>query len=197
MVKESKQRLSRQRILRVARRHFGRYGYRRTSLAGIARELGVVKGALYYYVPGGKEELFDAVLAAEEQRLLTAMTRAVETQEDPRAALRAAVEAKLAALSQLRETLDIPREVGEEISALVQSRQRAFAQAERRLFESLLRRGEDAGIFRRIRPRRRAAEALQAMVRALELPMVFGTEDGPVSAIHILFEIIFRGLEER
>ncbi len=197
MVKQSKQKLSRERILLVARRHFGRYGYRRTSLTGIARDLGVVKGALYYYVPGGKEELFDAVVTAEEQRLLEAMTRAAEAETDPRIALRRAVEAKLEALGEVRRTLAMPREVGEEIAALVQSSQRAFDRAERQLFETLLRRGEQTGVFRSLRPRCKAAEALQAMARALELPLVFDAEDASASAMNLLFEIIFRGLEER
>lgn len=51
----------RARILAVARKHFGRHGYRRTVLDEIAAEAGCAKGSLYLEFPG-KKELFFAVL---------------------------------------------------------------------------------------------------------------------------------------
>jgi AcrR family transcriptional regulator len=50
-----------QRILAVARRRFGDFGYRRTSIGEIARDAGLAVGTVYRYWKG-KEELFLGVL---------------------------------------------------------------------------------------------------------------------------------------
>jgi AcrR family transcriptional regulator len=46
-----------ERILAVATKRFGDFGYRRTSIADIARDAGLAVGTVYRYFPG-KEELF-------------------------------------------------------------------------------------------------------------------------------------------
>jgi TetR/AcrR family fatty acid metabolism transcriptional regulator len=53
--------LSRQRILASARRRFETYGYRRTSIAEIARDAGIAVGTVYRYF-AGKEAVFLAVV---------------------------------------------------------------------------------------------------------------------------------------
>ncbi len=49
------------RILEVATKRFGDFGYRRTSIAEIARDAGLAVGTVYRYF-AGKEELFLGVL---------------------------------------------------------------------------------------------------------------------------------------
>jgi AcrR family transcriptional regulator len=49
---------SREHVLRVAGRLFSERGYTAVTLKDIAEELGVRQAALYYHVPGGKEDLF-------------------------------------------------------------------------------------------------------------------------------------------
>ncbi len=77
--------LTRQRLLTAARRRFETYGYRRTSIAEIARDAGVAVGTVYRYF-AGKEAVFLAVVQdlndawlAESRRALggggTAMER--------------------------------------------------------------------------------------------------------------------------
>lgn len=51
----------RQQILEVAARLFSHYGYDKTAVNDIAREVGISKAAIYLYFPG-KEALFEALL---------------------------------------------------------------------------------------------------------------------------------------
>ena len=53
---------ARQRALTAAERIFSRKGFAATKLRGIASELGLSHAALYYHFPGGKEEIFAAVM---------------------------------------------------------------------------------------------------------------------------------------
>ncbi len=197
---KSIQRLHKDRILDVARRHFARFGYRKSSLSEIAADLGVVKGALYYHVPGGKRELLEAVMAREEERLIAGMQEAADTEGNPGLALQRAVEAKLTILRELKDLLGVRREVGEEIAMLLSEREREFNRRERALYEQVLERGEARGSFRAIHPRTAAAAAFQAMVQALEVAEIYAGEDGgPVGQglLEPVFDLVLRGLEIR
>lgn len=62
----------RERIIRVSARLFFEHGYANTTIAGIARELGVTKPYIYYYF-GDKRELFEAICWPPTVECLTAM----------------------------------------------------------------------------------------------------------------------------
>ena len=53
---------ARERVLHVAERLFMERGYAAVTLRDIAKELGIRQPSLYYHAPGGKEELFVAVM---------------------------------------------------------------------------------------------------------------------------------------
>jgi AcrR family transcriptional regulator len=52
----------RERLLDAAIRVFGRHGYQKATLSAIADEAGLNKATLYYYFPGGKEQLVGQAL---------------------------------------------------------------------------------------------------------------------------------------
>ena len=70
----------RQRVLEAAARLIERYGFDKTSMAEIAQEAGVSKGALYLEW-ASKDDLFDALLAHEMKRLLRDLVERM--QSDP------------------------------------------------------------------------------------------------------------------
>ena len=67
----------RERIVTAARRRFETYGYRRTSIAEIARDAGIAVGTVYRYF-AGKEAVFLAVVEDMNQRWLAESRRALE-----------------------------------------------------------------------------------------------------------------------
>ncbi len=64
----------RERIERAALAVFARQGYRRATMAGIAREAGVSTGNIYRY-HGRKQDLFDAVVPVRFARTLSGLMR--------------------------------------------------------------------------------------------------------------------------
>ncbi len=192
--------LSRERIIEVATPHFVSRGYNRTSLAVVAGELGVVKGALYYYFPGGKREMLDAALKRNDEEMYSAMAAAADAEPDPRRALVRAVEVKIAVVADLRDRLGLNLEVANEIGAVQGRNEREFAGRERALFEAVLQRGEEAGVFRPIRPRSAIVAAIQAVARTALRVDVFelgSAPDGGPSLLAPVFEVILLGLETR
>jgi len=61
-------------IIEAARKRFGRYGYSKVTMEEVAEDIGVVKGAIYYYFPT-KEKLFEAVIRQEHKQLTERMQK--------------------------------------------------------------------------------------------------------------------------
>lgn len=62
-------------LLTVARATFGRLGYARASLEGVAAEARMTKGAVYHHF-GSKEALFEAVFRVEHRRMIALVAAA-------------------------------------------------------------------------------------------------------------------------
>lgn len=65
---------TREKILAVAARMFGKYGYQKTTIDEIARVAHKAKGSVYYYFVS-KEELYLAVVSREINILKTGLSR--------------------------------------------------------------------------------------------------------------------------
>ena len=67
-----------ERILEVADELFSQRGYAAVRLRDIATAVGMKHASLYYYVPGGKEQLFIEVLERNFYRHREGMTQAIQ-----------------------------------------------------------------------------------------------------------------------
>ena len=72
----------------AAIRLFGDAGYEAASLDEICAMAAVTKGALYHHYPSGKIALFEAVVISEQERMLSAMLSATDSDLSPELALR-------------------------------------------------------------------------------------------------------------
>ncbi|MGQ0679020.1 MAG: TetR/AcrR family transcriptional regulator [Actinomycetota bacterium] len=96
---EVKRRISREerrhRLLAGAGELFGAHGYRGTEVDHIARRAGVTKPMIYRHFPGGKAEIFLAVLDGYMDSLMRALWEALASSTEPRERLRHGLEAYL------------------------------------------------------------------------------------------------------
>lgn len=79
--------LRRREIVEAARRCFIRSGFHQTTTDEICREASITPGGLYHYF-ANKEELIKAVIQHAAAGALSLVQEAVETEPDPRSALR-------------------------------------------------------------------------------------------------------------
>ncbi|MGO4592832.1 ScbR family autoregulator-binding transcription factor [Leifsonia sp. 2TAF2] len=77
MVKQERAQVTRESIVAGAAAVFGRRGYGLASIADIATESGMTKGALYFHFPS-KDELARAVIAEQHRRTMAAAAEAIE-----------------------------------------------------------------------------------------------------------------------
>lgn len=85
----------RRRLLAAASDLFGTQGYRRTEVEELARRAGVTKPMLYRHFPGGKAEIFMAVLDEHISALLRSLWEALGSSSDPRRRLQYGLRAYL------------------------------------------------------------------------------------------------------
>lgn len=74
---------ARDRLIVTTCELFERQGYHATGLNQIIRESGTPKGSLYYYFPGGKEELAAAAITHAGALMLTHMQTQLALEDDP------------------------------------------------------------------------------------------------------------------
>src|SRR5215210_6048950 len=109
---------TRAQLIAAARELFAARGYAEVPVEEIVRRAGVTRGALYHQFPGGKHDLFADVFEQVERELTESIgqTLADAGADDPLAALRAGIDATLAAaldLEMVRITiLDAPSVLG-------------------------------------------------------------------------------------
>jgi len=73
---------TRNKIVGVAAKIFGKYGFKKTSVDEIAKAAHKAKGTIYYYF-GGKEELFKEVVSSELNHVKDELTRIAREKTDP------------------------------------------------------------------------------------------------------------------
>lgn len=85
----------RNRLLDAARQLFGERGYRDTEVEALARLAGVTKPILYRHFPGGKVEVFMAVIDEHVNRLMRVLWEAMAASNDPMERLYRGIDAYL------------------------------------------------------------------------------------------------------
>ncbi|MBC8161747.1 MAG: TetR/AcrR family transcriptional regulator [Roseiflexaceae bacterium] len=73
--------MARERVLNVAEQLFSERGYNSVTLRDIADALGMKQSSLYNHAPGGKEELFTAVMERSMQRHKANIERVIAAAE--------------------------------------------------------------------------------------------------------------------
>ena len=87
-------------ILSKSRELFEQYGYQKTTLTDIAKSVGKVKTAIYYYF-SGKEEIFAALVKSEAEDFNRKLFKQVEKVEGPIAKIELYVETRMKLMQSL------------------------------------------------------------------------------------------------
>ncbi len=91
---------NKQSILSKSRELFEQYGYQKTTLTDIAKSVGKVKTAVYYYF-SGKEEIFAALVKSEAEDFNKKLFSTVEKVQSPIAKIELYVETRMKLMQNL------------------------------------------------------------------------------------------------
>lgn len=88
------------KILSKSRELFEQYGYQKTTLTDIAKSVGKVKTAIYYYF-SGKEEIFAQLVQTEAEAFNKKLFTEVESMDNPIQKLELYVDTRMKLMEQL------------------------------------------------------------------------------------------------
>lgn len=141
----------REQIIEKAEPIFARFGLKKSTMAGIAKELQLQKGALYYYFKN-KEELFLAVVEKESNNLKNSILKRIEKVGNPRKKLINFFIGRLEYLEKKSEYYTtLKEEYFEGLSCAGEALDKYF-EWEQKTLEGIIREGISKGIFRENSP---------------------------------------------
>lgn len=170
-------------------------GLKRFSVSELAERLGVVKSALYFHFPGGKNAIIEAVFAREEERVLAAMQQAVAGAKSCKEKLNALIAAKLDSVVMLARLYGVSAAVTGELAAHCRTSRRKFVERERELLHQVLAEGMASGEIRQLDGELLAAGLQAGLLEVAEKAAV----EQNASAKHLaeLFvDVLFSGIGE-
>ena len=149
-------------IVETAQKRFSHYGYSKTTMEEIARDLGMGKASLYYYFPT-KESLFSAVIAAGLEELSVFATHLLAGQGRASDKIRAYAERRL---DYFRKTLILSRldlQTYSKIRPTFSKTMQDFAKREHEILRAMLESGTREGEFVLDDPERVAGVLLRVL----------------------------------
>jgi len=196
MVKRSNNDESRAEIVRSAKRLFQQYGYRKTTVSDIAKALGKVKSAIYYYFPD-KESLLTAVIDEEIGKLIGSINDAVEMASTPEEKLKAYALTRSFEIRRLSTEYARFQEVYDELYPLVKEIHERYDHFERDTLRSILEAGMELGRFNKT-DSEVLADAILLWLKGLEAQLSsFGSEEALKEAVEHLVNVLLFGIKVR
>ena len=134
-------------ILDTAKKMFGRYGLRKTSIDEVARMARVAKGTIYNYF-GSKDQVYLEVLRREANEIIEKVSFSVAQEGSPKDKLSAFARAKFKYMREAINILNLDREGIENLLPKAEIIRNDFFEREVDLIHSILKEGIEKGVFR-------------------------------------------------
>ncbi len=134
-------------ILDTAKKMFGRYGLRKTSIDEVARMARVAKGTIYNYF-GSKDQVYLEVLRRETNEIIEKVSSSVAHEISPKDKLAAFARAKFKYMREAINILNLDREGIENLLPNAESIRNDFFEREVDLIHSILKEGIKKNVFR-------------------------------------------------
>lgn len=183
-------------ILTSARKLFGKYGLRKTTVDEIAREARIGKGTIYNYYKS-KEEVFQAVVEEEAQILKKELKRVVNSQDSPEKKLRAYVITRMALINQLANFYSTFKDEYLDYYGFIEKIRKRYTDYEISTIKQILKEGINKKVFS---IKNLDLTALAFVIGMKGLEYYWALEKDPLEIekrIDTLLKIIFNGILRR
>jgi AcrR family transcriptional regulator len=187
---------TKEKILNVSAKMFGKYGFRKTTVDEIARTAHKAKGSVYYYYKS-KEELFLAVVNQELSLLKTGLTQVILENHDATGMIRNYLMVRMELMKDAVNYHESLRaDLSEEFSFLDACKQ-DFTLFEIGLMKAILDRGVRENMFR-IKDTKATSQVIILAMKAIEIPFYHQHRIAEFEhTIVELVDILIRGLKKQ
>jgi len=186
---------TKEKILIVAARLFGKYGFKKTTVDEIANTAHKAKGSVYYYFKS-KEELFLAVVTNEINILKAGLTRVIVDSQDATGMIRNYLINRMVLMKDaLNYHESLKAGFNDDFAFLTECRE-DFLRFEIELMKAILDRGVREKKFM-IRDTQATAQVIVLAIKAIEIPFHHQHKIAEFEhTITELLDILIKGLEK-
>ena len=178
-------------ILFAAKKAFGRFGYKKTTMEDIARELGLTSPAIYKYFRS-KEELFKECIRTEAKKLMEKVEKEVRKANSPEEKLKTFVKEKLKNIQDTLELFSVSRDIAVELKREVDSiKDSEITEAEANFITQIIQEGIKKGRFRNVQP-----DKASFIIQAISNQVLEKMGEWDMKEIDKLIDIVINGLRK-
>ena len=183
----------RDQIVKVSSEIFSKYGYRKTTMEEIAKELHKGKSSIYYYFKS-KEDIFEAVIDKEAQVLRNELSKAVKSTTDPEQRLRLYVLVRMRTFEKLSNYYNVIFNRDLDHFDFIEKHRQKFDLSEIALLRYILWTGVKSGHFN-LTNTGLIALAVQTALKGLERPLFWEKQKGGLEGrLDATIDLLFYGV---
>jgi AcrR family transcriptional regulator len=127
-------------IISKSKELFERFGYQKTTLTDIAKSVGKVKTAIYYYF-SGKEEIFAQLVKVEAEEFYLKLKSAIQKEEVPLNQLEIYIESRIKLMQKISKRYNFLKQEFFELMPIVEKNREEFYQLEIQMVSEILEKG--------------------------------------------------------
>lgn len=186
----------REKIISAATDLFSRFGLKKTTMEDIARAAKKGKSSLYYYFKS-KEEVFAEVIKKEIAGLKTAITEAVDKEDDPYSKFRSFVDTRLNYLNEKADQYTTVKDDYLKHYEFVENLTADYSNWEISIIKKIIEYGRDRGFFE-VTDLDSISQALFFALKGLEYPWTVNLSRREIEkSIDALVDVLLRGISKR
>lgn len=133
-------------IISKSKELFERFGYQKTTLTDIARSVGKVKSAIYYYF-NGKEEIFAKLVQVEAEDFLNSLIKATEKEKTSISRIDTYIQTRVKLMQKVSDRFNFLKPEFFEIMPIVEENRKEADQRELGFIQAILEEGNSKGEF--------------------------------------------------
>lgn len=183
----------RRKVIITAGQIFSRYGFRKTTMEEIARELKMGKSSIYYYF-ASKEEIFEAVVLYEANILRNELTTAIKAVESPVEKMRSYVFVRMKAFEKLSNYYNAIFDKNLDHFDFIENIRARYDREELAILRLLLWHGARKKVFS-VTNSEYTALAVQTTLKGLEVPLFWMKKEVNIeNRLNAILEVLFNGI---
>lgn len=183
----------RKKVIIAAGQIFSRYGFRKTTMDEIARELKMGKSSIYYYFTS-KEEIFEAVVLYEANILRNELTAAIKSVESPVEKVRNYVFVRMKTFEKLSNYYNAIFDKNLDHFEFIENIRARYDREELAILRLLLWHGTRKKVFH-VANSEYTALAVQTTLKGLEVPLFWMKKEVNIgNRLDAILDVLFNGI---
>jgi AcrR family transcriptional regulator len=183
----------RKKVIISAGQIFSRYGFRKTTMDEIARELKMGKSSIYYYFES-KEEIFEAVVLYEANILRNELTTAIKSVESPVEKMKNYVFVRMKTFEKLSNYYNAIFDKNLDHFDFIENIRARYDREELAILRLLLWHGTRKKVFN-VANSEYTALAIQTTLKGLEVPLFWMKKEVNIgNRLDAILDVLFNGI---